>query len=410
MLVLSAVLKRLIVRGTLAVVDHCGRKRTFVGAGPGPSVTMLFHTAALPLRIALHPDLALGEAYMDGTLTIEDGGIYDTLALLMENAEISGDYALRHFGRALSNGFRRIQQYNPARRARRNAAHHYDLSADLYRLFLDADLQYSCAYFRSPDEPLAEAQRNKRVHIAAKLLLDRPGLRVLDIGAGWGGLALDLAKAGDARITGVTLSEEQQRVATARAAEAGLSKAAQFHLQDYRAVEGTFDRIVSVGMFEHVGVGHFATFFGTCRRLLSDEGVGLLHTIGRASGPGHTSPWLRKYIFPGGYSPALSEVVPAIEGAGFWITDIEVLRFHYADTLRAWRRSFAANRGKAVALYDERFARMWEFYLAASECAFRFSEHVVFQIQFSRRKGTVPEVRDYIGTWERRAGRRDAAE
>ena len=410
MFVLDSVLKKIMVRGTLAVVDHRGRRWKYAGARAGPGATMHLHTARLPLRIALRPDLALGEAYMDGTLTVEDGGIYELLAVLMDNAEASGDYALRRFGRAVARGFRRVQQYNPASRAQRNVAHHYDLSGDLYRLFLDPDLQYSCAYFRVPDEPLEEAQRNKRVHIAAKLVLDRPGLRVLDIGSGWGGLALDLAKAGEARVTGVTLSAEQHRASTARAAEAGLGTAVRFGLQDYRAVEGQFDRIVSVGMFEHVGVNHFDTFFGTCRRLLAEDGIGLVHTIGRASGPDHTSAWIRKYIFPGGYSPALSEIVPAIESAGLWITDVEVLRTHYAETLKAWRRRFAANRSAAVALYDERFARMWEFYLAASECAFRFSDHVVFQIQFSRRKGAVPEVRDYIASWERRASQRDAAE
>ncbi|MDA1132453.1 MAG: cyclopropane-fatty-acyl-phospholipid synthase [Proteobacteria bacterium] len=401
MYLLRKVLERLIVRGTLTVVDAAGRTDVFRGAGDGPAVAIRLHSRWLPRRLALNPDLSFGEAFMDGTLTVEHGDIHAVVSLLMENADLSGAFWVRRFRRRLARLFRLLQQFNPDARSRRNVAHHYDLSGDLYRLFLDTDLQYSCAYFRDADEPLEDAQRNKRVHIAAKLLLDRPGLSVLDIGSGWGGLAMDIARMSGAAVTGVTLSTAQLAVAEERVRNEGLGDV-RFRLQDYRRVEGAFDRIVSVGMFEHVGVGHYPEFFATCRRLLKDDGVALLHTIGRASGPAASNPWIRKYIFPGGYSPALSEVVQAIEAAGLWITDVEVLRYHYADTLRAWRRRFMANRARAVELYDERFARMWEFYLAASEAAFRISDHVVFQVQFARSKDAVPDRRDYIDRFDRR--------
>lgn len=397
---LRKVLERMIVRGTLTIVDPAGQTHVFRGEADGPAVAIRLHGRGLPLRLALNPDLAFGEAFMDGTLTVEHGDIYAVTSMLMENADLSGAFRIRRLRRRLARLFRLLQQFNPDTRSRRNVAHHYDLSGDLYRLFLDTDLQYSCAYFRAADEPLEDAQRNKRLHIAAKLLLDRPGLSVLDIGSGWGGLAMDIARMSGAAVTGVTLSTAQLAVAEERVRNEGLGDV-RFRLQDYRRVDGTFDRIVSVGMFEHVGVGHYPEFFATCRRLLKEDGVALLHTIGRSSGPAASNPWIRKYIFPGGYSPALSEVVQAIEAAGLWITDIEVLRYHYADTLRAWRRRFLANRAKAVELYDERFARMWEFYLAASEAAFRVSNHVVFQVQFARSKDAVPDRRDYIGRFER---------
>jgi cyclopropane-fatty-acyl-phospholipid synthase len=295
---------------------------------------------------------------------------------------------------------RRIHQYNPIGKAQANVAHHYDLSDTLYDLFLDADRQYSCAYFIRPDDTLERAQAQKKRHIAAKLLL-RPGQKILDIGCGWGGLALYLAKIADAEVTGVTLSKEQHQVARRRAAEAGLAGRVDFKLLDYRLESGRFDRIVSVGMFEHVGVGHYDEFFGALRQLLADDGVALLHTIGRADGPGETNTWIRKYIFPGGYSPALSEVLPAIERAGLYVTDVEVLRLHYAETLRHWRQRVLANRERIVALYDERFLRMWEFYLAGSEVTFRHAGHVVFQIQLAKRVDAVPLTRDYIAEFER---------
>jgi cyclopropane-fatty-acyl-phospholipid synthase len=294
---------------------------------------------------------------------------------------------------------RRLQQFNPVRRAWTNVAHHYDLSDGLYDLFLDSDRQYSCAYFTAPNQDLETAQTNKKRRIAAKLML-RPGQRVLEIGSGWGGLAMYLAAQGEVNVTGVTLSREQHQVSNARAAAGGLADRVRFHLRDYREQTGTFDRIVSVGMFEHVGLNHYGRFFAKVRDLLADDGVALLHTIGRSDGPGMTHRWIRKYIFPGGYSPALSEVLPAIERARLWVTDVEVWRLHYAETLRQWRYRFNANRARIGALYDDRFCRMWEFYLAASEVAFRCLGHAVYQIQLAKRIDSVPLTRDYMGERE----------
>ncbi len=401
MILLGPALKAMIVKGRLTVIDSDGKRHEFIGSASGPSLTLNFLRRTLPMRLALRPDLALGEAYMDGSLTIEGGDIFEAMAFLMDNAERSGGFRLRRWGRSLNFWMRRLQQRNAMPAARRNVAHHYDLSGGLYELFLDADRQYSCAYYMSENESLAGAQRNKKLHIAAKLMLDQPDLKILDIGSGWGGLSLDLARMSHAKVTGVTLSQEQAKISQQRAAKSGLADDVTFRLQDYRAVDETFDRIVSVGMFEHVGVSRYPEFFAKCGELLADDGVGLLHTIGRSRGPADTGDWVRKYIFPGGYMPALSEVIPAIEQAGLFITDIEFLRFHYADTLRDWRLRFNANRHKVAKIYDERFCRMWEFYLAASEAAFRFSAHEVFQIQFAKRKDTVPDTRDYMFEWER---------
>jgi cyclopropane-fatty-acyl-phospholipid synthase len=289
---------------------------------------------------------------------------------------------------------------NPAERARRNVAHHYDLSGELYRLFLDADRQYSCAYFTTPELSIDEAQRAKKRHLAAKLLL-APGQRILDIGSGWGGLALYLAEAGGGEVTGLTLSEEQQRESTLRAAATGLADRVSFRLEDYRHATGSFDRIVSVGMFEHVGINHYDAFFGKLRQLLKPDGVALLHSIGRMSGPWYTNSFIRKHIFPGGSIPALSEVIPAIERAGLWVTDVEILRLHYAETLLAWRQRFMAAQDRVRALYDDRFCRMWEFYLAACEVFFRRQDGMVFQLQLARARDAVPLTRDYITDAER---------
>jgi cyclopropane-fatty-acyl-phospholipid synthase len=303
-------------------------------------------------------------------------------------------------GRATARMMRRIYQLNPVWRARRNVAHHYDLSDQLYELFLDDDRQYSCAYFRTPENDLETAQHDKKRHIAAKLLL-RPGQKVLDIGSGWGGLAIYLAAESGVEVTGLTLSEEQLKASQRRAAAAGLADRVRFYLRDYREETGQYDRIVSVGMFEHVGVNHYPAFFAKLKGLLAPDGVALLHSIGRMEGPGMTNTWLRKYIFPGGYSPALSEVVPVAERAHLWITDIEVLRLHYAETLRQWRNRFEQNRDRIRALYDERFCRMWEVYLVGSEVAFRRAGHLVFQMQLAKSLDTVPLTRDYMFDWER---------
>jgi len=337
---------------------------------------------------------------MDGALTIEDGSLYDFIDLLTANDVALPDSLLLRLSNAMGRLARHIHQHNPIPRARRNVAHHYDLSDQLYELFLDRDRQYSCAYFQTPEDDLDTAQHNKKRHIAAKLLL-RPGQRVLDIGSGWGGLALYLADECGVDVTGLTLSEEQHKVAQRRAAAAGLADRVRFHLRDYREESGRYDRIVSVGMFEHVGVKQYGAFFGKLNALLAPDGVALLHSIGRMDGPGTTNAWLRKYIFPGGYSPALSEVVPVAERMRLWITDIEILRLHYADTLRAWRRRFDQNRDRIRTLYDERFCRMWEMYLVGAEVSFRRGGSLVFQMQLAKAVETVPLTRDYIQDWER---------
>jgi cyclopropane-fatty-acyl-phospholipid synthase len=319
----------------------------------------------------------------------------------MLNMAAGGTHPAVAVNRVFRRVIRQLLQFNPAGRARRNVAHHYDLNSELYSLFLDEDWQYSCAYFPTGDETLEAAQVAKKHHIAAKLLLDRPDLSVLDIGCGWGGLALTLARDYGARVTGITLSTEQLTAARARAEKAGLSHRVSFELLDYRAIDRTFDRIVSVGMFEHVGVTHYRTFFRVLRRGLKPDGVALVHTIGNSFEPAASNPWLTKYIFPGGYSPSLSEVMPAIERSGLITTDVEILRLHYARTIRHWRSRFDRNRDTVKSLYDERFCRMFEFYLAGAELTFRHWGEVNFQIQLARELTTVPLTRDYMAEAER---------
>ena len=408
-MLLAPVLSRVIRVGRLCVIDAGGRRHVFEGT-PGPSACVRLRDPSLHWRLLLRPRLFVGEAYMDGRLTLEEGSLYDFIDVLTAN-----DVALPA-GAALGRLVRRLHQYNPVRRARRNAAHHYDLSDQLYELFLDRDRQYSCAYFHAAGDDIDTAQHAKKVHIAAKQLLE-PGQKVLDIGSGWGGLALYLAAECGVEVTGLTLSEEQLKVARHRAAERGLADRVRFQLRDYREETGQYDRIVSVGMFEHVGVNQYPVFFAKLRELLMPDGVALLHSIGRMDGPGTTNPWLRKYIFPGGYSPALSEVVPQVERARLWITDIEILRLHYAETLRRWHQRFTENREHIRALYDERFCRMWELYLVGAELAFRRGGHLVMQVQMAKQVDTVPLRRDYMLDWERAhrppaekpAGRRPAA-
>lgn len=398
---LSALLRRVVRHGDLTVIDASGKRQRF-GDGQGTSCTIRLKDRRLSWTIALNPALATGEGYMDGRIVLEQGEILDLLDLFTGNLRWHPDNELRNQLKRTPRWWTALQQWNSQRTAKRNVAHHYDLSGRLYELFLDPDRQYSCAYFRDPANTLEQAQRDKKAHIAAKLLLDRPGLSVLDIGCGWGGLALYLNQVASARVTGVTLSEEQLAVARQRAIDSGVTEDVNFQLMDYRDVREKFDRIVSVGMFEHVGKPFYETFFNKACSLLKDDGVMLLHTIGRADGPGVTDPWTRKYIFPGGYCPALSEIMPAIERAGLYVTDVEVLRLHYMHTLQHWYDRTKARKDEIVALYDERFWRMWMFYLAGALCAFRHGGHVVFQIQLARRVDSVPLTRDYMAQAEAR--------
>ena len=366
------------------------------GNGPGRRLAVEIKTWDAARNILLDPALAFGEAYMDGTLVARQGSVYDILDMLLTAHQRGGLGPIAAIREAIGRAGKRFSQINPAFRARRNASHHYDLGGGLYKLLLDPDMQYSCAYFRHGDETLEAAQAAKKHHIAAKLLFDRPGLRVLDIGCGWGGMALTLARDYACDVTGITLSAEQLQVARARAEQAGLSDRVRFELLDYRAIPLTFDRIVSVGMFEHVGINHYRQFFDVVRRCLEPDGVALLHAIGRSHGPKATNPWIRKYIFPGGYSPALSEVLPAVEKSGLVATDIEILRTHYARTLQLWRQNLQHNHEAVTAMYDDRFMRMFDFYLSGAELAFRRTGHMVWQLQLARQQSTVPLTRDYL--------------
>lgn len=398
MKLLDAMLARVIRTGTLEVIDAEGQLHRY-GSTAEPCARVRLHDRQLYKSLVWDPDLKAGEAYMDGTLTIEQGTLRDFLTLFAMNRGTSRKPSASKPLRKLAKRAKALLQNNTLSQSRRNVAHHYDLSNELYGLFLDRGMNYSCAYYRSPTDTIDEAQQNKLRHIAAKLDL-KPGHRVLDIGCGWGGMAIYLAQHFDVHVTGVTLSREQLALAQERAAQLGLAGKIDFQFRDYREVTGSFDRIVSIGMFEHVGISFFQQYFDKIRSLLTAEGVALVHAIGRKGGPGSTGKWLRKYIFPGGYSPALSETFAAIEKSGLWVTDTEIWRLHYAHTLRAWDDRFQQNRVKAAALLGERFCRMWEFYLVSSELSFRYFKHMVFQIQLTKAVDTLPLQRDYMGQTE----------
>ncbi|MGB3811557.1 MAG: cyclopropane-fatty-acyl-phospholipid synthase family protein [Parvibaculum sp.] len=399
----GVLLNQVVKRGSLRVIDYSGAAKSY-GDGTGRLITVHLRDRGPHFALAVNPYLKLGEAYMDGTLTVDEPhSIYDVLDLILSNLGTSYPGPAFKLYASLRRMKRRIDQHNPIGKAQKNVAHHYDLDGGIYDLFLDTDKQYSCAYYAHPGMTLEEAQLMKKRHIAAKLAIE-PGMRVLDIGCGWGGLALTLAEETGAEVVGVTLSREQYKIAVARAQERGLADRVEFHLQDYRTLEPSFDRIVSVGMFEHVGVGYYDEYFNGVERLLTPEGVALIHTIGRLDPPGATNPWIAKYIFPGGYIPALSEMAASVEKTGLLMTDLEVLRLHYAETLREWRRRFMARRDEALKIYDERFCRMWEFYLAGSETSFRHEGMVNFQLQLTRKIDTLPITRDYMAETERGFG------
>ncbi|MFL5053810.1 MAG: class I SAM-dependent methyltransferase [Microvirga sp.] len=397
---LSHMLRSFVRVGTLKVIDAEGKVHVFAGA-PGPQATMRLTDRSLYHKLFLNPELHAGEAYMDGRMSFPESSLRDFLTLFSMNRLSLGAYPLQKVLRRISRGLKRFQQANKVGEAQANVAHHYDLGNAFYRLFLDEGMQYSCAYFVDDTDTLEEAQRNKLRLIAAKLRLE-PGLKVLDIGSGWGDLALYLAAIEAVDVTGVTLSKEQHALSNEKAQRAGLSERVRFELLDYRHMDRRFDRIVSVGMFEHVGVQHYPEFFAKVNALMADDGLMLLHSIGHMSPPGTASPWLRKYIFPGAYSPALSEVFPVVEQASLWVTDLEFLRVHYAKTLREWHGRFEANRTAIAAMYDERFCRMWEFYLISAEMMFRTGSQLVFHMQLARRRDAAPIVRDYLVETQRR--------
>ncbi len=395
MLLLANLLKGFVQRGQLKLIDAHGKLHEFGDGSDAARVTLRLSDRALHWKLFLNPELTAAEAYMDGTLIFEDGTeVYDLLYLFSINRPALGAHPVQSLQRRLWRAARRRHQANDVDRAKRQARHHYDLSTDLYRLFLDEDLNYSCAFFHSPDDSLEDAQKAKLTRATAKLELE-PGMRVCEIGGGWGAFAIHLAKAG-ADVTSINVSPEQVKIAEQRVADAGVSDRVQFVLKDYREVDGSFDRVVSIGMMEHVGIGHIDEYFAKIRSLLTPEGFAFVHSIGRISQPGTTSPFIRKYIFPGGYVPALSEVFAAAERQGIWVADMEVLRLHYYYTIRHWRQRFAARRDEAAALYDERFCRMWEFYLAAVELGFLNGSNMVFQLLLSTQRDAVPIVRDYM--------------
>jgi cyclopropane-fatty-acyl-phospholipid synthase len=403
---LRYILDRLVTTGHLNLIDADGRNYGF-GDHSGPPVVARIADKLTEIRLALNPTLAIGEDFIDGRLIIEQGTIYDFLEVILKNLKAMRWPRWLQLVDDARSFARPLQNYNPVRLAKCNVAHHYDLDGSLYDLFLDADWQYSCAYFETDSSPLDEAQTAKKRHLAAKLDL-RDGLRILDIGSGWGGLALYLAKTAHVEVKGITLSEKQLKVSQERARAMGLSRAVKFELCDYRNLEGKFDRIVSVGMFEHVGTTHYRSFFEKIGKLLTDDGVALLHSIGRFDGRASTNPFIAKYIFPGGYIPALSEVFPQIERERLIVTDLEILRLHYASTLRHWRQRFRASWHVAAEKFGERFCRMWEMYLAAAETSFRYQNLMVFQLQLTKDQKTLPLTRNYMHEAERELRLRDS--
>jgi cyclopropane-fatty-acyl-phospholipid synthase len=399
MRLLSNLLRSFVRNGRMTLVAPDGAVHVFGGTAPGPTVSIRLHDPKLATKLFFNPELHAGEAYMNGTLTFEDGSdVGDLMAVFAANRVSLGAHASQKLLRRAWRGMKRWHQSNRVGEAARNARHHYDISTELYRLFLDEGLNYSCAVFADPEhDTLEQAQFRKLERIAAKLALS-PGMRVAEIGSGWGSLAIHLARSTGAAVTAINVSPEQIRIARERAEAAGVSDLVEFRELDYRDLQGSFDRVVSVGMMEHVGIGNFDAYFAKIAGLLTPDGFAMVHAIGRMAPPGATGPFIRKYIFPGAYVPSLSEVFASTERVGLWVADMEVLRLHYYHTLRHWRQRFAANRAQAAALYDERFCRMWEYYLAAVEVGFLNGSNMVFQLLLSSRRDAVPILRDYMVT------------
>ena len=408
MRLLSKLLRSFVQCGKMRVIDVDGGVHEFGTGQGGPTVTIGLHDKKLYRELFLNPELAAGEAYMDGTMTMEEGStIYDFMFLFSINRAPLGANPVQGLLRKFWKAFRRRQQQNSVERAKAQARHHYDLSTEMYRLFMDEGLNYSCAYYRTPEDTLEQAQDAKLTHLVAKLNLES-GMEVLEIGGGWGSLAIRMAQAG-AKVTSLNVSPEQVKIAEQRVAAAGLSDKVTFVLKDYREFQGQFDRVISVGMMEHVGIGHLDEYFGKIREVLTDTGFAVIHSIGRMTPPGTTGPFIRKYIFPGGYVPALSEVFASTERLGLWVCDTEILRLHYYYTIRDWRIRFEQRRDEAKALYDERFCRMWEFYLCAVELGFLHGSNMVFQLLLSKERDAVPILRDFIHENEKALTKREHA-
>jgi cyclopropane-fatty-acyl-phospholipid synthase len=406
--VLPHLLRRFIEKGRLTLRMHDGEEHVFGNGADGPSVSIRLMDSKVERELFFNPELATGEAYMDGRLVFADGStVFDLLLLFSVNRRGLGAHPLQATLRTVWRALRNVHQSNPLGRAARNVRRHYDFPAEFYALWLDPSMSYSCAYFSHPDEPLADAQRNKLRHIAAKLKCE-PGMTVAEIGSGWGALAIYLAQSCGVHVTAINVSPEQIAAARLRAQASGVADKVTFVEQDYRELGGKFDRVVSIGMMEHVGVGHFDDYFGAVRRLLAPGGFAVIHAIGRMSPPGSTAPFIRKYIFPGGYVPALSEVFASTERSQLWVADCEILRLHYYWTIHQWRQRFTAKRTEVVAMMGERFARMWEFYLGAVELGFLNGSNMVYQLLLSERRDDVPVIRDYIVDDERALARRES--
>jgi cyclopropane-fatty-acyl-phospholipid synthase len=408
MRMLSGLLKRFVEKGRLTVIDMGGLRHVFGSGADGPAVTVRMKDDGVARAIFFNPELAFPEAYMNDRIAFEDGSsVYDLLLLFSVNRKALGGHPVQ---KALRNGWRAVrrwQQQNSVAQASRNIRHHYDISPEFYRLWLDPTMNYSCAYYTHPDNSLEQAQQDKMRHIAAKLRL-QPGMTVAEVGSGWGGLACYLAKSFGVTVRSVSLSPEQIAVAKQRAIDEGVADRVEFLVQDYRHLEGTYDRVISIAMMEAIGVQNFDGYFSKLKSLMKPGGFGLVHAIGRMSPPGTTAPFIRKYIFPGGYCPAMSELFASLERTGTWVSDCEILRLHYYWTLKAWRENFMAVRDKAVALYDERFARMWEFYLISCELGFLHGSNMIYQILISERRDDVPVIRDFITDDERMIAARGA--
>ena len=388
-------LNNLFKKGGFVLIDANSKKYIIGSPDKSKPLTLKLLNKDLHYKLLINPDLYFGEAYMDGSLVIENGSISEFLELAFQNI---GRGEINSFGyilKKIKGTFRYLTNFNFVKRSKENVAHHYDISDDLYEIFLDSKRQYSCGYFKNDDDTLEIAQQNKIDHIIKKLNI-KSNQKVLDIGCGWGHLAIEIAKQSKCEVTGITLSENQYRYANAKAKEYNLQNQVQFKLCDYRNLKEKFDRVVSVGMFEHVGRKFYKTFFTQVDNLLKDNGLALIHTIGSVNSPRDPQPWISKYIFPGGYTPSMSEVTGPIEKSGLIISDLEVLRMHYAHTLRNWKEKCIKNKSKIIGMFDEKFFRMWEFYLASCEMTFKWGDQVVFQFQLTKDLTTAPNTRDYI--------------